>query len=667
MDDLLFEPLPLGSITVKNRFFMPAMHLNMCDNFQVTERLIDFYKERAKGGVGCITVGYATVDEFSGAPGNIGSHDDSFLPGLQKLAAAIKEGGALAAVQLNHAGRYNSSFFLGGKQPVAPSAVPSRMTRETPRELSVVEIKEIISRFGDAALRVKEAGFDLVELLAGTGYLISSFLSPFTNKRDDHYGGSLENRMRLGIEVVRHIKERLGQNYPLMVRLNGNDFMEGGITQKELLTFAKSLETEGVDGFNINVGWHEAQMVQLVTKVPRGVFAYLARNIRQAVGVPVIGSHRINDPTAARRLVVEKFCDGVAVGRALIADPQFVEKAAKKQDHNIIHCVACGQGCFDNLFKMKAVECLCNPRAGHESKRQVVKTERPKYVMVVGAGVAGMAAALAASENGHRVHLYEQSTRLGGQLRLAGAPPGREEFRLLANDLAIRISQSKVKLFLDATVDKDFLLNQKPDELVLATGGRPITPPIPGVELDHVVQGWEVLQGTRQVGERVVVVGGGAVGVETALKLAEEGTLSGEELKFLLVHKAVEPEELYTLATQGHREIVLVEMSDRLGANFGRSTRWGMLQDLERYKIQPLLGTKVLEITPDGVVVEQQDGTRQIKADSVVLGVGTEPVNYLGSVASDLGIHYKVVGDAFAPATLFEANHMGFEAGWSIT
>ena len=666
MQDPLFQTISIGAVELKNRLYMPAMHLNMAKNFHVTGQLLEFYRERAKGGVGLISVGYATVDEFSGTPANIGAHLDEHVPGLAALALAIHDGGAKAAVQLNHAGRYNSSFFLGGQKPVAPSAIASRLTRETPEALSLEKIKTTVGRFADAAGRVRDAGFDLVEILAGTGYLISEFLSPLTNKRQDQYGGNLENRMRFGLEVITAIKKTVGNEFPILVRLNGNDFMEGGIGPEELLEFAVALEETGVHALCINVGWHEAQVPQIVTKVPRGAFSYLARDIKQRVGIPVIASHRINDPAIARLLIEENFCDMVAFGRALIADPYFPEKARTGREKEIVHCVACGQGCFDHIFKMKPVECLCNPRAGHEHEVLPERTDNPKKVLVVGGGVAGMSAAIAAAECGHQVSLYEKSMRLGGQLHLAGAPPGRGEFLVFSDDLARQVVLNGVRVMLGSLVDAATIEAEKPDCLILASGGEPITPPIPGIELEHVVQAWDVLAGKVSTGRRVVVIGGGAVGIETALFLAEKGTLSGEELKFLLINGAVAPEKLYQLATKGNKEIVVVEMAETLGNNFGKSTRWGMLQDVGRSGVKTLVQAKVLEITEAGVRLQHGGEAHILPADTVVLAVGTRSMNPLQAVAEALGIDFRVVGDAQSPATVFEANHQGYHAGRSI-
>ncbi|WP_136798876.1 FAD-dependent oxidoreductase [Desulfosediminicola ganghwensis] len=666
MHDPLFQPWNIGQLSIRNRIFMPAMHMNMCRNFEVTDQIVDFYRERAFGGAGLISVGYATVDELSGTPLNIGAHSDAFVPGLARLAAAIHEGGALATVQLNHAGRYNASFFLGGKKPVAPSPVPSRLTRETPREMTREEIDATVASFADAAVRVKEAGFDLVEILAGTGYLISSFLSPFTNQRDDEYGGRLENRMRFGIEVIKAVKERLAGACPILVRINGNDYMQGGIGSKDMQAFAVALVEAGVDALCVNVGWHEAQVPQIVTKVPRGVFAYMAREIREKVDVPVIASHRINDPATARRLISLGYCDAVAIGRALITDPEFPEKAQRGEEDQIVHCIACGQGCFDNIFKMRPVECVCNPKAGYEKERKIELSDSPCRVMVAGGGAAGISAALAAAERGHRVSLIESSMRLGGQLHLAGAPPGRNEFLVYANDLKSKLSASGVEIVLNTSVDRALLDEQRPDELIVATGGKPVTPQIAGVEQDHVVQAWDILSGKYQAGRRVVVVGGGAVGVETALKLAEEGTLSGEELKFLLVNQAEDPAELVRLATEGGREIVMVEMQEKVGTNFGKTTRWGMLQDVARHRVQALAAAKVLEITATGVCVEVEGNKREIPADTVVLAVGTASEYSLKADAVELGIRVRTVGDASQPGTVFEACHQGFLAGRGI-
>ena len=666
MKDPLFEPININQLELKNRIYMPAMHMNMAANFEVTDQLIDFYAERARGGVGVITVGYATVDAYSGNATNIGAHKDAFIPGLRRLARAIQENGARAVVQINHSGRYNFSFFLEGKQAVAPSAVPSRMTRETPRELTIDEIKETIGSFVEAAGRVKQAGYDGVEVLSGTGYLISEFLSPYTNKREDEYGGSFENRMRFGLEVMRGIRRAVGVEYPVIVRLNGNDFMPGGNGREDLQEYARRLAEVGVDALNINVGWHEARVPQIVTAVPRGVFGYLARGIKELVNIPVISGHRINDPATAREMIADGLCDMVAMGRPLISDPFLPEKARTGREQEVVHCIACAQGCFDNLFKLKPVECLCNPRAGREKETAVEKTQTPQKVMVVGGGAAGMSAALSARQKGHEVKLYESANRLGGQLHTASCPPGREEFAELATDLAQQVALSDINVALGQSVDEALIEHEKPDAVVLATGALPIEPPIPGAALPHVVQAWDVLQGKAATGKRVVIIGGGAVGVETALFLAEKGTLSPQALKFLLVNRAETPDFLYELATRGTKEIVVIEMLPKMGKDIGKTTRWGILQDMSRSKIKTRTTSRALEITPSGVKVEREGQIEEIPADTVVLAAGSASYNPLQAVVDKRGIPCRVIGDAARVGLAFDAVHQGFEAGRSI-
>ncbi|SFN04380.1 FAD-dependent oxidoreductase [Thermodesulforhabdus norvegica] len=670
MRDPLFEPISLGGLVVRNRIVMPAVHLNMADRGKVTDRICAFYAERAKGGAGLIIVGFATVNEYAGGPGNIGAHKDEFIPGLKKLAGAIRENGAAAAVQLNHAGRYNLSAFLGGKPPVAPSPIPSRLTKETPREMTIEEIKATVRDFAEAARRVREAGFDAVEILSGTGYLISEFLSPLTNRRNDEYGGSLENRMRFGIEVVRAVREAVGPDFPVLVRLNGNDMMPGGISREDLFTYASRLVEEGICALDINVGWHEARVPQIVSEVPRGAFAYLARTFRERLPVPVISGHRINDPATARQLIGNHLCDMVAMARSLIADPYLPEKARTGREHEIIHCVACAQGCFDNLFKMRSVECLCNPRAGHEMEETPPKASRRKKVLIAGGGAAGMSAAITAHDRGHEVMLFEKGDRLGGQLLLAGAPPGREEFLQLAEDLARQVTKRAIKVTLNTEVTPELVREISPDVLIVATGAEPLTPPIPGLdnppESVQILQAWDVLSGRAWTGQKVVVVGGGAVGIETALYLADCGTLKGEALRFLLTHQADDPKLLLEYASRGTKEITLIEMLPEIGKDVGLSTRWCFLQDLQRHGVKVLTSTKAVAIRDGGIEVEQNGSRVVIPAETVVLATGARPFNPFKDMAESLEIPVYVIGDASKIGKAFDAIHSGYRVATEI-
>jgi 2,4-dienoyl-CoA reductase (NADPH2) len=638
-DDPLFQPIRVGRLTLANRIVMPAMHLHMARDGDVTDRLLAFYAERARGGAGLVTVGYATVDDRSGTPAHLGAHRDAYVPGLASLAGAIHAGGARAAVQLNHAGRYAHSSHLRGRTPVAPSPLASRLTGEVPHALAREEIAEIVASFAAAAGRVKQAGFDAVEILCGTGYLVSEFLSPVTNERTDEYGGALEHRMRFGLEVVRAVRAAVGPGFPVLGRVNGHEGMPGGTTREELLEFAARLAGEGLDMLGVNVGWHESRMPQLTGEVPRGAFAHLARAVKERVAVPVAASHRINDPGVARALLACGACDLVAMGRALIADPHLPAKARSGRDADVVHCVACGQGCFDRVLAMKPVECLCNPLAGHERDRAPIPAPRFLRVLVAGGGAAGMTAAVAAADRGHDVVLYEASRRLGGQLHLAGAPPGREEFAVLAGDLARQLALRGVRIVLGRAVDEGVLEQERPGAVVIATGGAPIAPPIPGAGLPHVVQAWDVLAGRARAGKQVVVVGGGAAGVETALFLAEQDAARG---------------------------IVVVEQAREIGRNLGRTTRWTMLADLDRRGVVGRTGARVLEIGEESIRIDVDGREEELPAQTVVLAVGTRPLDGLGLAALARGIPCHAAGDAAGVGTALDAVHQGFLAGASV-
>ncbi len=667
MKDPLFDPIKINRMEVKNRIYLPAMHLGMCVDFEVTDQIVEFYARRARGGAGLICVGFATVDDMAGNSLNIGAQKDEYIEGLTRLAAGIKNNGARAAIQLNHAGRYNFSFFLDGKQPVAPSPIASKFNREMPRELTVEDIHAIVNSYAAAAARVKTAGFDAIDVLAGTGYLISQFFSPLTNERQDEYGGSFENRMRFGLEVMQAIRTAVGPDFPLIMRMNGNDFMPGGQGRNELMEVAAAFEEKGsVDAFCINVGWHEARVPQIVTSVPRGVFGYMSRGIKEKVSVPVIASHRINDPAVARELLADDLCDMVAMGRSLIADPDLPVKAQAGREKEIVHCIACAQGCFDNLFKLKHVECMCNPEAGYETQGLCKAADRPGNILVAGGGAAGMSAALAASRRGHRVTLCEAGDKLGGQLYLAAAPPGRAEFAELARDLATQVGLTDIDVRRNCPVDESVIKEISPDAVVLATGAKPLTPPIPGVELAHVVQSWDVLNDSVHTGKRVVIIGGGAVGVEVALFLAEKGTLSADAVKFLLVNRAEDPETIFKLATRGTRDIILLEMIDKIGKDIGKSTRWGMLQELSRVGVRTSIETKALEITAEGVKVTSEQGEEVLAADTVVLAAGSVSHNPLEDVLKKAEIDYRVVGDAGQVGLAFDAVHQGFRVGCEV-
>ena len=561
----LFTPIEIGPITLKNRVVMPAMHLLYTPDGEVTDQLVDFYVERADGGAGLIIVGGCPIDDASGMSAMILLTEDRFIPGLARLTGAIHDRGAKIAAQLYQAGRYAFSAMIGGKQSLSASAVRSKFTGEIPKEMTKDDIKWVVGNFAQATRRAREAGFDAVEILGSAGYLICQFLSPLTNMRTDEYGGGFDNRMRFGLEVAEAVREAAGPNMAVIIRLAGNDFMPGSNTNIETAQFAVTLEAKGIDGFNVTGGWHETRVPQIPMNLPRGGYVYLAQGIKEAVNKPVIACNRINHPDLAERILREGRADLVGVARGFIADPAWAQKAQNGRADQINVCIACNQGCFDHVFTLQPINCLVNPRAGMERERAITPASKSKNIMVVGGGPAGLTFARTAAERGHKVTLFEKADQLGGQINLAAVLPERREFLTMIRSAENMARENGVDIRLGQDVDASFIERENPDVVAIATGGRPLDAPFPGGDLPHVVQAWDVLAGNVDVGRRVVICGGGAVGCEAALLLARIGTLTPEELHFLFVHQAESAETLYERCTKGIKDVTLVEMTGRIG------------------------------------------------------------------------------------------------------
>jgi len=662
---LLFSPIEINSLWLKNRIVMTAMHLGYSPGGKVSDRLVEFYALRARGGAGLIVVGGCTIDPWAGMADMISIMDDAFVPGLERLTRAVKAGGAKIAAQLYQAGRYAHSSMIGGRKPFSASAVRSRFTGETPRSLGLDEIGGVQDRFAEAALRAQKAGFDAVEILGSAGYLISQFFSPLTNLRKDGYGGSFENRMRFGMEVVQKVRSAVGCSYPLLMRLAGNDFMEGSNTNKEARIFASELQRAGVDCFNVTGGWHETRVPQLNTFVPRKAYTYLAQGIRSAVSVPVIASNRINDPGLAEEVLREGQADLVTMARSLLADPDLPNKTLQGREDLIIHCVACNQGCFDRVFQREPVTCMVNPAAGMETELTLMPAPKKKKVLIIGGGPAGMKAAITLSDRGHHAILAEKSGRLGGQILLNKKIPGRGEILLAAEDLEKNLNARPVKILLGKEADEAFIREAAPDAVIVATGATPLLPSIPGIRHPKVVLAWEVLAGNATVGRTVVIVGGNAVGLETALYLAHHGTISPEVLHFLMVNKAESPDTLEQLLNQGDKEVCVVEMTRKVGRDFGTSTRWTVMAELKRLGVKIISGAKATEVTESGLKIQKETREELLPADSIVMATGSKPENRLASIEG-LAPEVHVIGDAEKPRNALEAIREGFLTGLRI-
>ncbi len=662
---LLFSPFTLKNVELRNRVAMPPFGLNYTGMKRVpNDRLIDFYEERARGGAGLLIVGGAGIDLRGSGFLLPGIDSDETIPHWTRLIEAVHRHGSKIFIQLYHAGRYSHQRLNKGQQAVAPSAVTSRLTREEPRALETDEILEIEENFARAARRVREAGADGVEIISSAGYLICQFLSPLTNLREDEYGGSFENRCRFGVETLGAVRAAVGDDFAVTMRFSGNDFVPGSNTSTELIDVAKRFADAGADAFNVTGGWHETPVPQLPAVVPRGAYSYLAAGIRKAVDVPVFASNRITRPEQAEALLRDGVCDLVSVGRSLIADPEWPNKARTGRVREVRPCVACMQGCLDKLFALGQVTCLCNPRAGFEGKRIVTPAETPKHVVVVGAGPGGLEAALTALDRGHKVTVLEKSDRIGGQLPLAAAPPGRSDF---GNLLIFYLNEVErrgvdVRTGVEATVEK--IRELSADSVILATGARELTPDLPGAE--HAVHAWDVLLGRVVTGRRVVVVGGGAVGVETALHVAEKGCIDGETLKFLMKYQAEDIETLRRLVTRGTSQVSLVEMLPKVGRDIGPANRWVFLKELDIMGVDVRPGAKVMKITEDAVLIETEGGEERLDADTVILALGARAEDALGDALEAAGIAVTRVGDAKKPRQIIHAVHEGFEAARAI-
>lgn len=662
---MLFTPIKIGNIELKNRIVMPAIHHSFTPDGFVNEKLISYYQTRGAGGAALITVGGCSIDQIGSAPFMIGLYDDKFIEGLRSLTFAVKNAGAKIAAQMYQAGRYAHSAFTG-QQALAPSAVASRFTRETPKAMTSDDIQMIIASFGSAARRAQEAGFDAVEIISSAGYLICQFLSPVTNLRDDQYGGSFENRSRFGLEVVRSVRDAVGPVFPVIVRLSGHDFMPGSNDNAEAARFAASLEHASADCINVTGGWHETRVPQLTGHLPRGAFTYLARGVKEAVSIPVIASNRINDPALAEQILQEGLADLVNMGRPLIADPDLPRKAAAGEFSSIRRCIACNQGCMDAIFSMQEVHCAINPLAGREHEVKVTPTVNPKKLLIAGGGLAGLETARTAAERGHHVTLWEKEESLGGQLHFAARPTGKREFITLLDYYQQQLKSLGVAIELNRKATAVDIIAFHADEVILATGAKPAASPFPVTAPDKCITAVTALQGVLIRGNRVVVIGGGAVGCETAVSIAEIGTIDALTLKFLMENKAEETEILLQLLNRGIKDVVLVEMFKGVGRDIGISTRWVVMQHLRRLGVMIMDETKVIEVNEGGVLVEKGGDITLLPADTVVLAVGAIPVNELAADLKGQVSNLHIIGDALKPRKITEAIREGFDLALSL-
>lgn len=631
----MFSPLCIGSLTLKNRFLMAPMENGMADKGGiVSERLIRFFKERARKEVALIVTGSIAVSpEGAGLPSQLGIYSDAFLPGLTKLCRAVHDAGSLIGAQLYHAGR-QATEAITGLTPVAPSAIPCAAVNSHPRAMTVQDMDDMVRKFTDGTRRALEAGFDLVEVHFAHGYLLHSFLSPHSNKRTDEFGDSLENRCRFPMRVLNAVLREAAGRIPVSIRISADEFLDDGLHFDEVRTICRMVQEAGVSAVGISAGSYDALPYSIQPMfIPQGFLVPYAEILKKELSIPVIVAGRMNSAELVKDILTTGRADAVAIGRGLLADEDFVLKMKSGHWEDIRYCVACNQGCVDGIMSGNAAECLVNPRCSFEAARIVQPSPRPGNVVIIGGGPAGMECARVAALRGHNVTLCNAKPEPGGKLDIVAAPPEKESFLLFERYLRIQLKKLNITLVCSTITSPEDIKIYRPDHVVLATGARQTLPPVPGVDKSLVVMAEDVLSGARKTGCRVVIIGGGLVGVETA--------------HFLGVRE---------------KSVTVLEMAHEIARGCGGTFIAHTHDTLKKCSVTVRTGITVEAVTDEGV---RCNGSL-LPADTVVIAAGYRSDTTLLEPLRQAFCSVHVIGDAQAPRKIQDATRDGFLCACSL-
>ncbi|MBQ1105015.1 MULTISPECIES: NADPH-dependent 2,4-dienoyl-CoA reductase [Streptomyces] len=649
----LLNPLDLGFTTLPNRVLMGSMHIGLEEAERGFERMAAFYAERARGGVGLmVTGGIAPSERACSFPGGAKMTTEAEAEQHREITSAVHAAGGRIAMQILHFGRYAHHPDL-----VAPSALKAPISGFTPNALTDDQVEETIEEFVRAAELARLAGYDGVEIMGSEGYLINEFIVSATNHRTDRWGGSYENRMRLPVEIVRRVRERVGDDFILIYRLSMLDLVPGGSTLEEVVTLAKEIEAAGATIINTGIGWHEARIPTIATSVPRGAFSWVTEKVRGAVSVPLVTSNRINTPEVAEEILASGRADMVSMARPFLADPEFVAKAAAGRADAINTCIGCNQACLDHIFSLKITSCLVNPRACHETELVLSPTRTRKRVAVVGAGPAGLACSVTAAERGHAVTLFDTADEIGGQLNVARRVPGKEEFDETLRYFRTRLAELDVEVRLSTRADTGTLDGY--DEIVLATGVEPRTPAIPGTDRPNVVSYLDVLRDGAPVGDRVAIVGAGGIGFDVAEFLTDGGDAASLDADTFFRQWGVDT----SYAERGGlraperprspRTVHLVQRrTTKVGAGLGRTTGWIHRTELRHRGVEMIAGASYDLIDDEGLHLTVDGERRLLPVDTVVLCAGQEPRRELYEELRAGAVPVHLIGGADVAAEL---------------